>query len=255
MNTAKISLTCFFAGTVLCLCTPAGATPITPGMTNATLTPPPTALPLAGYTQVANTGPETYNTCGGKPPSICGQYDEAVYQNTNNGTLDFVYQFSNGYAKDGVDAFAVSFFNDGASASGWVTDAYYTNTPIAGFLGAPGCKYTVTGGTPVCNTGGVASKNITPTTVNESSDASTLNFNFGNGLESGFSSILIVQTTAKAYEPGVVTIQDSLSFNSFQAFQPAPVPEPGFYGVLAIGLAVIVWATTRRNKQRANESA
>jgi hypothetical protein len=55
-----------------------------------------------------------------------------------------------------------------------------------------------------------------------------------------------------------VAIQDSLNFNSAQlglrAYEPA-VPEPGFYGILAIGLAAIVWATTRRNKQRAEESA
>jgi hypothetical protein len=138
MNTAKISLTCFFAGTVLCLGTPASATPITPGMSDAALTPTPTAVPLIGYTQVANTGPQTYNDCatntGSKHPTICRQYDEAVYQNTSNGTLDFVYQFSNGYAKAGVDTFSVSYFDDSAPAAGWVTKAYHTNVEPAGFL-------------------------------------------------------------------------------------------------------------------------
>jgi hypothetical protein len=259
MNTAKISLTCFFAGTVLCLSTPAGATPITPGMSDTTLT----SGSLTGYTQVANTGPQTYNNCATNAtsphPTICGQYDEAVYQNNSNGTLDFVYQFSNGYAKDGADTFSVSYFNDDAPASGWATNAYYTNVEPAGFLGTPGCNYIVAGSpsVPMCNAGGVASLNITPSVVSEGPDASTLDFNFTHGLETGLSSILIVQTTAKAYEPGGVAIQDSRNFNSFDLNLPGyqPVPEPGFYGALAIGLAVIVWATTRRNKQRTNESA
>lgn len=248
----------------MCLGTPAGATPINPGMPDAPLTPTPTAVPLAGYTQIANTGAQTYNNCStnatSKHPTICGQYDEAVYKNNSNGTLDFVYQFSNGYAKDGADLFSVSYFNDGAPATGWVTNAYYSNLEPAGFLGMPGCKYVVTGSpsVPVCNASGAASVNITPTAVNEAPDSSTLNFTYTKGLETGLSSILIVQTTAKNYEPGGVAIQDSLNFNSFQlglnGYQPA-VPEPGFYGALAIGLAAIVWATTRRNKQRANESA
>jgi hypothetical protein len=241
--------------------TPAGATPITPGMPDASLT----SGALTGYTQIANTGAQTYNNCAtntpsNKHPTICGQYDEAVYRNNSNGTLDFVYQFSNGYAKAGVDTFSVSYFDDSAPATGWVTNAYYTNVEPAGFLGTPGCKYVVTGNpkVPVCNPSGVASLNITPATVNEAGDASTLSFNFSKGLESGFSSILIVQTTAKNYEPGGVAIQDSRNFNSFDlnlpGYQPA-VPEPGFYGALAIGLAAIVWASTRRNKQRANESS
>lgn len=216
---------------------------------------------LTGYTQIANTGPQTYNDCatniGSKHPTICGQYDEAVYRNNSNGTLDFVYQFSNGYAKAGVDAFSVSYYNDNA-AWGWATNAYYTNVEPAGFLGTPGCKYVVTGSPsiPVCNAGGVASLNITPATVNESDDGSTLNFNFTKGSEAGFSSILIVQTWAKQYEPGGIAIHDSRNFNSFDLGLPGyqPVPEPGFYGALSIGLAAIVWATTRRNKQRTNKS-
>jgi hypothetical protein len=240
MNSAKITLTCFLAGTVICVGTPAGATPITPGMLGTALT----SGSLSGYTYVTSTGPQTYNNCATNPyQTICGQYDEAVYKNTSNGTLDFVYQFSNNYTGDGVDAFSVSSFNSGNS-SGWVTDAYYTNTEPAGFLGTPSGTLELTPG----NTA----------TVNESTNARTVNFTFNNGLESGISSILIVQTTANNYKPGVVAIQDSLNFNSLQlglnAYEPA-VPEPGFYGVLAIGLAAIVWATTRRNKQRAIERA
>jgi hypothetical protein len=236
MNSAKITLTCFLAGTVMCLGTPAGATSITPGMPDATLTQNNSAL--TGYTQIANTGAQTYNNnCGTKNhPIICGQYDEMVYQNSSNGTLDFVYQFSND-SKDGVEAFSVSYYNDGAPAAGWATNAYYTNVEPAGFLGPPSGAYKLT------------TTNLA--TVNDP-NGSELNFNF-NSSGIGTSSILVIQTTAKNYEPGVVAIQDHLSFDSFNAYGPA-VPEPGFYGVLAIGLAGIVWVTTRRNARRAQQS-
>lgn len=220
--------------------TPASATPVTPGMSSAPLTVTP-SVPLIGYTQIANTGPQTYNNCVPNTyQTICGQYDEAVYKNNSNGTLDFVYQFSNSYAGDGVEAFSVSSFKNGTS--GWVTNAYYTNMEPAGFLGSPSGTYKLAAANPA--------------TVNESPNGGTLNFTF-DSTGVGTSSILIVQTTATNYKPGVVAIQDSLNFNSrelgLNAYQPT-VPEPGFYGVLAMGLAAIVWATTRRNGRRANES-
>jgi hypothetical protein len=243
----------------MCLGTPASATPVTPGMSDTTLTQASSGI-LTGYTQIANTGAQTYNNCasntGNPHPTICGQYDEAVYKNNSNGTLDFVYQFSNGYSGDGADVFSVSYYNDKA-AWGWATNAYYTNVEPSGFLGTPGCTYSLTGGVPVCSAIGTPSVNINPATVNEAPDGSTLNFSYNNGLEYGLSSILIVQTWANQYEPGGVAIQDSRNFNSFALNLPGyqPVPEPGFYGALAIGLAAIVCATTRRNKGRANESA
>jgi hypothetical protein len=209
---------------------------------------------LTGYTQIADTGAQTYNNCAtninNKHPTICGQYVEAVYQNNVNKTLDFVYQFSNGYASDGVDNVSVSYFND-QNPGGWATNAYYSNTALANFLGTPGCNYVVTGGLPACSASGLASTNISPATVNESPDASTIDFNYTKGLETGFSSILIVQTTATQYEPGGIAVQDSRNFNSFNLGLPGyqPVPEPGFYGVLGIGMASILWATKQRRKR------
>jgi hypothetical protein len=81
-----------------------------------------TAESLTGYTQIATTGAQTYNNCntnmGNPRPTICGQYVEDIFQNNTNHTLDFVYQFSNGYARDGVDTVSVSYLNDQAGPEG-----------------------------------------------------------------------------------------------------------------------------------------
>jgi hypothetical protein len=250
MNRTRISLVGLLAGTVLAVGTPAGATAVTPGMSDTTLT----TGSLTGYTEVAITGPQTYNNCttnlNNSHKTICGQYVEAVYQNNVTKTLDFVYQFSNGWASDGVDSFSVSYFND-QNPGGWATAAYYSNTALPGFLGTPGCKYTMSGGIPECSSSGLSSTNINASVVNEAPDASTIDFNYGNGLETGFSSILIVQTYAKQYEPGGIAIQDSENFNSFALGLPGyqPVPEPGFYGVLGIGMAGILWTVKKRGKR------
>jgi hypothetical protein len=234
MNRARISLAGLLAGTALCLGVPAFATPVTPGMPSAALT----TGSLTGYTEVANTGPETYNSCANND-GICGQYDEAVFQNTSNGTLDFVYQFSNGANQgDTVDAVSVqNFFGDAVAA-------YYTNT--VAFLGTPGCTYTISGGIPVCQAGGTHSTNITPVIVNESPNGEVLNFDYS--YETGFSNVLIVQTDATQYRTGTFAIQDGLNYNSQVLGLPAfePVPEPGFYGVVGIGLAGILSLKLRR---------
>jgi hypothetical protein len=216
-----MSLTGLFAGAMLCLGTPAGATPVTPGMSDTALT----SGSLTGYTQIATTGEQTYHSCTPSAHTICGQYVEDVFQSNTNGTLDFVYQFSNGYAGDGVDALAVSSFN------GWATNAYYMNSmPIGTFLGTPGH-------TPPASS----------LSVNESPDANTINFNYSSG-ETGLSSILIVQTGATQYVPGVIALQDSVNYNSLALGLPAfaPVPEPGFYGVVGAGLAGILSLKLRR---------
>ncbi len=242
MNRTRISLAGLFAGTALCLGIPAFATPVTPNG----LDTPLTTGSLAGYTQIANTGAQTYNSCTPNTgQTICGQYDEAVYQNNSNGTLDFVYQFTNGYPGDGVDAVSVQHFG------GLAVAAFYTDTEPAGFLGTPGCLYTVIGGIPVCQVGGTPSTNPNPSDVNESLNGQTINFNYTSGLETGVSSILIVQTSATQYRPGTFAIQDGLNYNSAElglnAFQPfQPVPEPGFYGLVGIGLAGILSLKLRR---------
>jgi hypothetical protein len=53
--------------------------------------------------------------------------------------------------------------------------------------------------------------------------------------------------------PDVSTLNSHSVHLALNAYQPA-IPKPGFYGALAIGLAAIVCATTRRNKQRVNQS-
>jgi hypothetical protein len=232
MKKATIPIKWLFGSAVMCLATSALATPISPGMSGA-LTQAPAGY-LNNYTLIATTGVQTYHSCSPNvDQTICGQYEEAVYQNNTNHTLDFVYQFSNNYSGDGVDSAAVSHYNDKVGPWGWATNAYYTNTLPAGFggLGAPG---------PSGNASSVL----------ESANAGTISFDYNNGLETGVSSYLIVQTFANNYEPGVFAVQDSLNYNSHVLGLPAfqPVPEPGFYGLLAIGLGALVAVRFRRKQ-------
>jgi hypothetical protein len=62
------------------------------------------------------------------------------------------------------------------------------------------------------------------------------------------SAVLITKTNTARYVPGVPTIQDGISQNLSGFF--SPIPEPGFYGVLAIGLALTFWAARFRPKQK-----
>jgi hypothetical protein len=64
---------------------------------------------------------------------------------------------------------------------------------------------------------------------------------------SGESAVLIVRTRT-GYIPGLSTVQDGISKNISEFF--SPIPEPGFYGVLAIGLAMTLWAAKFRFKQK-----
>jgi hypothetical protein len=61
-------------------------------------------------------------------------------------------------------------------------------------------------------------------------------------------SVLIVQTWATQYEPSGIALQDSVNFNSYNLGLPGfqPVPEPGFYGVMAAGLTGILSLKLRR---------
>jgi len=62
------------------------------------------------------------------------------------------------------------------------------------------------------------------------------------------SAVLIAKSNTAGYTPGVPSIQDGMRQNLSEFF--SPIPEPGFYGVLAIGLAMTVWAAKFRPKQK-----
>jgi len=62
------------------------------------------------------------------------------------------------------------------------------------------------------------------------------------------SAVLIAKSNTSRYVPSIPSIQDGMRQNLSEFF--SPIPEPGFYGVLAIGLAMTVWAAKFRPKQK-----
>src|SRR3974377_1684056 len=91
-------------------------------------------------------------------------------------------------------------------------------------------------------------------------------FAYGNGGAQGESAILIIQTNAPDYTPGSVALigtgskvadSSGVGFGTiyntgkFSGTFLAPIPEPGFYGVLSIGLAGLFAMKYRRGKQKA----
>src|SRR3974377_1523328 len=91
-------------------------------------------------------------------------------------------------------------------------------------------------------------------------------FAYGNGGGQGESAILIIQTNAPDYTPGSVAligtgskVADSSGVGFGTIYNTgklsgtflAPIPEPGFYGVLAIGLAGFFCFEYRPRKAKA----
>jgi hypothetical protein len=197
--------------------------------------------------------------------------------------LDFVYQFTNTNTNHGVNTFTVSDFDNLVP---WITDVYQSANKNPNLnIGI----FTVPGGTNVQATDATSGGMGPDGTVN---GGDTIGFNTNDGGTHGESYILIIKTNATLYVPGSVSLISNKTATSnvpnIAGYQPwgayyqggtgfgpitntntgafalngigysntflAPIatPEPGFYGVLAIGLAgIFVALKYRRNKQTA----
>jgi hypothetical protein len=212
-------------------------------------------------------------------PSIAGEVTEGVYANScPTGTcLDFVYQFTETSAGNPVTQMTMSDFDNIAV---WSTDVQYatSNTGALSIFSPPG------GVNPTPARAGKGGKGPDQS-VTIGGDTVSFTMTDG-GCYSCESDILIIKTNAPKYIVGSVsligsntatagvpagnspwtaryagsyfgTITNGLNtgayayngvgyVNSFLA----PIPEPGFYGILAIGLAGLFLAVKyRRNKQ------
>jgi hypothetical protein len=73
-------------------------------------------------------------------------------------------------------------------------------------------------------------------------------------MKAGVTSVIFeVQTTDKTYTTGTANISTTVP-RVATASTYSPVPEPGFYGLLAIGLAGLFWVATRRSRRPANST-
>lgn len=172
-------------------------------------------------------------------PATKGTFTDGVFKAGPNvvcpagGCLDFVYQFS----------VALGSANPLLSLSG--SDFTGVKTDV-GFVvdgsSLPGGKF-VTG--DIVNFAGAVAR----------PSAGSVIFKFGPPnapLQHGdTSAVLIIQTNATKFIAcdlcvGVVGGGPTTNVSGFQPVPP--VPEPGFYGLLAIGLAILSWSASRRRQ-------
>ncbi len=149
--------------------------------------------------------------------SFSDSYQDGVYKDNSNvicsGCLDFYFIFTN-TGTTGVNSL-------------------YTSTDFAGFLVDAGYN----GGSSVAGI---------PSSVDRSSDGTTVSFVFTDNIGPGDStSILIIDTNAKDYTLGTFTIGDGTNTVDISGFAPA-IPEPATLALFGTGLVGLVGAARRK---------
>jgi hypothetical protein len=184
--------------------------------------------------------------------NIGGTVSEAVYLDGVTNDLDFVYQFTNtgGSRTNGsVGTFLASAWNDQTDA-GWESDVYFNDSALTALNGAvdpSGVLVDAAGDCsvlfPNCQDPFQATRStLTPGTPQ------TIGFNFH--FEKGTSALLIIKTNAPAATAGTVSLGTAGPLDGFFA----PVPEPGFYGILAAALGLIFVAVKLRKNNRSTRA-
>lgn len=161
--------------------------------------------------------------------SINGTLRAAVYKKADD-TLDFYYQFTSA-GPDPVRAITHFDF------STWVTDVGTRTDDFDGVGGSVGVNFT----------SGVLQA---PSYINRNVTGSTVGFNYQDPLptlSTGETSYtMVIKTNSKIWAIGNTAVIDGVSANVFTF---APVPEPTFYGLLALGVAGLFGAARYRRRQ------
>jgi hypothetical protein len=168
---------------------------------------------------VATTVAGTLDTTVTSPYSVgpdTGSITEWVVTDATTHDLDFIYQVD---VTGGLTS--QLSVNDYASLPN--VDAYYQTTKLFGTLGAAGTA--------------------APTQIANQAGGS-IDFSFGGGISSGYSDLLVVETTATSYTAGEVFAEDG--FNAPVPGLLGPTPEPSSVGLLLGGLFGLGLLVTRR---------
>jgi hypothetical protein len=166
------------------------------------------------------------------PTGLSGSLESAVYK-TASGTLDFFYQITDTTGK--VQDLGVPIGAIGGTVSVFYVLSSSSPTPIPPFKAET-------------NTDGIPSF-----ASNTPGSPGIVDFTLSN-MKAGVTSVIFeVQTTDKTYTTGTANISTTVP-RVATASTYSPVPEPGFYGLLAIGLAGLFWVATRRSRRPANST-
>lgn len=188
----------------------ATASVLAPGTSGA-----PDSFSNAGWTLLATTGSQALSS-----GTFTANATAWVYSDSANtfcaGCLDFVYMVTRTGGNDPIERITVGDF------TGWLVDAgVVTSSP--GFA---------------------------PASVDRTVSGGVVGFNYQNAAnltDDQFTQLLVVQTNATSYSPGLLSVQDSLSANGI-GFQPTP--EPVSMSLLGGGLALLGAARLRKKNKK-----
>jgi hypothetical protein len=253
-----------------------GGTVLNPGALPGSLTPTSasTATSSTGSAPILEDGASWKTSSGGKTTTGANiTFANGVWVDPNTGGLDFFYQIQNTYtgpttANDTVNPTFTLVDYSGIS----ITGVYQYNTSAAGngcaFFGSPHCPPTTNG------SGFLIPTTETVSSVSRSIDGSTLTVNLNSGVTPKTNSaILVIQTTAVDFDqsgsgtfhwngaPPLLSTgsgpgQNTIGPWQLDALEPLVTPEPGFYGVLALGIAgLFLFVRRRSGKEQAKVNA
>jgi PEP-CTERM motif len=218
MTRTRILLPILMMLTIAFISSPAGATPLPPG-TSVTVIDPFTGSP---GTLLASVSAPFVSALG--VSDFSGTATESVYRDSVSGNMDFVYQFNNNTSSSK----SIEQMSD-ASYGAFTTDVFTSIGPSFGLFTAGG---------------------VLPASANRSPTGGNIAWQYSGLTPGTTSAILMIKTNAPSFQAGTVGFINSgtVTMTGFLA----PAPEPSFYGLLAVGLIGLIWASRRRKVSPTN---
>lgn len=264
---SSLAITKFFmASGVLIASSQLYATQLNPGgSVSPVLTSAPSGIPVSvdpvTFTQGGLNDGFNWKAGTAKPNKASGNYVNAVYVDPVTHDLDFYYQIQNTFAgsPNGQNTLQSTFtITDFASFT--IFDVLQVQSGVAGNMFGDGGNVEFKG-----KTGSI-------TSVERSVDGSNLTVHLSGVVQPGQNTaVLLLKTNAKNFDQGTsgfnwktsptgCSAGDLASGNCGNAYsepfflnnlEPFQAPEPGFYGMLSLGIGGLFFAVRRRRSAKA----
>jgi hypothetical protein len=207
------------------------------------ITPTSAGTPVTvGATTVGSLGTLTFlqaitatfsiHQAGKSGGTLSGNLTTAVYR-TGGGTLDFFYQITEDKANTKAISDLGAPIQDTFGASGGV-NIYYLPV-VTGLTGSAGFVSSTKGATPHLTASWTAGNNSISWLPQ------------GMGTTNSVSTVFVMTTQATSYSTDLASLQGG-NLVAPSLGTASPTPEPGFYGVLGVGLSGLAFVAVRRRR-------